>query len=151
MINGPVVGTQWLVATNSRALKLSLTSLHRQIKTTCGVPNSGYSQPSQGSTRTTTCDLSIAPNLNAIHKHMSHAFRCQLGFLKRGAIDNRFGIEHNQISFESNANHTAILQLESLRGKRRHLADGLRQCQPVILTNITSEHAWVCAGAAWMA
>src|SRR5262249_36334817 len=74
---------------------------------------------------------------------MSHAFGCQLWLLKRGAIDNRFGIEHNQISLESNANHTAVSQLESLRGKRRHLADSFRQRQPVILTNISpaGDHA----------
>src|SRR6185369_9342763 len=104
----------------------------------------------KGATGVLACGGVIDPDFVSIYEHTLNTCRGQLRLFKRGAIDDRVGVEEDQVRFEAGSDQTTITELETLCRQRRHLPDRFGQSEPVLFTNEAPQHTRIRSGAARM-
>lgn len=87
----------------------------------------------------------ILPNAFAVDEYAFDTIRRFAGCLEGGAVNDRSGIEKNQIGKVALAHEPPILDAKCLGRQKRHLADGLLEGEESNLSRVMTENAWKCS------
>ena len=83
--------------------------------------------------------LAVFDYMDTIYEDVFHASRVLVRFFERGVIGDCCRIEHHDVGEHSFFQHTAMIELEILRGLRTQTADRFRQGKDFFVATIFAE------------